>query len=182
MRWMRRMVWWLVNRTRRDSMYRIELFVLSACGMYVCLSRVSLHASPHILCHSRCLLHRLETETRRAALDAAAATGAEAATRRSCADARAALFLGRGGVVVHAVAGDVLVVHAGLRGLDAGVRGGEGAYRWLAAASQQRHWGRGHTWRSSRRPEDTGRGEVRRTRAGAGRRRTGLQTWRWAGE
>lgn len=94
-------------------MYRIELFVLSACGMYVCLSRVSLHASPHILCHSRCLLHRLETETRRAALDAAAATGAEAATRRSCADARAALFLGRGGVVVHAVGGDVLVVHAG---------------------------------------------------------------------
>lgn len=89
---------------------------------------------------------------------------------------------GGGGVVVHAVAGDVLVVHAGLRGLDAGVRGGEGAYRWLAAASQQRHWGRGHTWRSSRRPEDTGRGEVRRTRAGAGRRRTGLQTWRWAGE
>lgn len=154
-------------------MYRIELFVLSACGMYVCLSRVSLHASLHILCHSRCLLHRLETETRRAALDAAAATGAEAATRRSCADVRAALFLGRGGVVVHAVAGDVLVVHAGLRGLvAAGGRGG--AYRRLAAASQQRHWGRGHTWRSSRRLEDTGRREVRR--------RTGLQTWRWGGE
>lgn len=118
-------------------MYRIELFVLSACGMYVCLSRVSLHASPHILCHSRCLLHRLETETRRAALDAAAATGAEAATRRSCADARAALFLGRGGVVVHAVGGDVLVVHAGLRGLDAGVRGRMGLTGgWLRQVSR----------------------------------------------
>lgn len=99
--------------------------------MYVYLARLS-----------TVLLHRLETEARRAAFETAAATGAEAATRGRCADAGAAvaLFLGRG-VVVHAVAGDVLAVHAG-RGCLAGVvlaAGGilarGGAVRWLGLAA-----------------------------------------------
>lgn len=55
--------------------------------MYVYLARLS-----------TVLLHRLETEARRAAFETAAATGAEAATRGRCADAGAAvaLFLGGG--------------------------------------------------------------------------------------
>lgn len=101
--------------------------------MYVYLARLS-----------AVLLHRLETEARRAAFETAAATGAEAATRGRCADARAAvaLFLG-GGVVVHAVAGDVLAVHAGLGRVSrwrAGVGGLPGVLGCSQSVSRGRSW------------------------------------------
>lgn len=135
MRWMRRMVWWLVNRMRCDLMYRIELFVLFVCGMYVCLFRVLFYVSFYIFCYFCCLFYCFEIGIWCVVFDVVVVIGVEVVICCSCVDVWGVFFLGWGGVVVYVVVGDVLVVYVGLWGLDVGVRGGEGVYRWLVVVS-----------------------------------------------